>query len=197
MSNQSQNNSGLDLNSSSTALLVIDIQRGAFDGQRCNPIADPDGLIDHAVSLIGAARDAGASIVFIQHCDGPDEVFEEGSAHWALHDRLEPQPGDTMLKKYASSAFEGTNLGAALENLNVEELVLCGLQSEFCVYNTAKAALDRGYNVVIAQDGHSTWPSGGKTASDISKEVNTALEVSGAALQSTAALVRALHATRT
>jgi nicotinamidase-related amidase len=192
--NQSQN-SGLALNS--TALLVIDIQRGAFDGQRCSPIADPDRLVDHAVSLIGAARDAGASIVFIQHCDGPDEVFEEGSTHWALHDRLEPQPGDTMLKKYASSAFEGTDLAAALENLHAKELVLCGLQSEFCVYNTAKAALDRGYKVVIAEDGHSTWPSGGKTASDISAEVNTAVEVSGAALQPTAALVRALQSTRT
>jgi nicotinamidase-related amidase len=77
----------------STALLVIDIQRGAFDGQRCSPIAEPDTLVDRAVSLIGAARDGGASVVFIQHCDGPDEVFEEGSAQWALHDRLEPQPG--------------------------------------------------------------------------------------------------------
>jgi hypothetical protein len=41
----------------STALLVIDIQRGAFDGQRCSPIAEPDTLLDHAVSLIGAATE--------------------------------------------------------------------------------------------------------------------------------------------
>jgi nicotinamidase-related amidase len=181
----------------STTLLVIDIQRGAFDGQRCSPIAEPDRLVDQAVSLVAAARNTGASIVFIQHCDGPDEVFEEGSAQWALHDRLEPQPGDTVLKKYASSAFEGTNLAAALADLNARELVLCGLQSEFCVYNTAKSALGLGYKVVIAQDGHSTWPSGGKTASAISEEINAELEASGAALQSTATLVRALHATRT
>ena len=131
----------------STTLLVIDTQRGAFDGQRCSPIAEPDRLVvDQAVSLVAAARDTGASIVFIQHCDGPDEVFEEGSAQWALHDRLEPQPGDTVLKKYASSAFEGTNLAAA---------------------------------------------------SAISEEINAELEASGAALQSTATLVRAPHATRT
>ena len=181
----------------STALLVIDVQRGAFDGQRCSPIAEADRLVDHAISLIGAARDAGSPVVFIQHCDGPDEVFEEGSAHWALHDRLKPQPGDTMVKKYASSAFEGTNLAAALANLHASELVLCGLQSEFCVYNTAKSALGLGYKVVIAQDGHSTWPSGGRTARAISEGINAELEAGGAALQSTATLVQALHGTRT
>ena len=181
----------------STALLVIDIQRGAFDGERCSPIDQPEALVDHAVSLIRAARDARAPIVFIQHCDGPAEVFEEGSAHWALHDRLEPQPGDTLLRKYASSAFEGTNLAEVLANLHAEELVLCGLQSEFCVYNTAKSALTMGYRVLIAQDGHSTWPSGGKPANVISEEVNAELEASGAVLQPTTSLADALRETRT
>jgi hypothetical protein len=35
----------------STVLIVIDIQRGAFDGERCTPIDRPQALVDHAVSL--------------------------------------------------------------------------------------------------------------------------------------------------
>src|SRR2546426_3236934 len=88
----------------STALLVIDIQRGAFDGQRCSPIDRPDLLIEHAASLISAARAGSAPVVFIQHCDGADQVFEEGTAHWELHERLTPRDGDVVMKKYESSA---------------------------------------------------------------------------------------------
>lgn len=175
------------------ALLVIDIQRGAFNGQLCPPIDQPERLVDHAVSLVGAARSANRPVIFIQHCeDGPDELFVEGTVHWELHDRLAPAPGDTVIKKRASSAFEATDLADVLSRLNAKKLVLCGLQSEFCVSNTASAALARGYTVVIAQDGHSTWPAGGKSAIAISEEVNAKLQASGAVLQSTEHLSRVL-----
>jgi nicotinamidase-related amidase len=42
-----------------TALLVIDIQRGAFDGERCSPIDRPQTLVENARGLVSAAR-AGA-----------------------------------------------------------------------------------------------------------------------------------------
>ena len=179
-----------------TALLVIDVQRGAFDGQRLPPIDRPEVLVDHAVSLVSAAHSAGKPVIFIQHCEqGADELFVEGTAQWELHDRLAPRPGDTLIKKQASSAFEATDLGAVLTKLDATELVLCGLQSEFCVFNTASAALALGYKVLIAEDGHSTWPSGGKSATAISDEVNARLLASGATLQSTERLAQALNAT--
>jgi nicotinamidase-related amidase len=180
----------------STALLVIDVQRGAFDGERCPPIDRSDELIEHAASLIGAARAAGAPIVFIQHCDAPNQVFEEGTAHWELHERLVPLEGDVVMTTYESSAFDGTALATTLVELNAQQLILCGLQSEFCVYNTAKSALVAGYEVMIAQDGHSTWPSDGKSASAISDEVNAKLEASGAVVQPSATLARTLRETR-
>ena len=42
-----------DINS--TVLIVIDIQRGAFDGERCTPIDRRQILVDQAVSLVIAA----------------------------------------------------------------------------------------------------------------------------------------------
>jgi nicotinamidase-related amidase len=181
----------------STVLIVIDIQRGAFDGERCTPIDRPQALVDHAVSLVSAARDTDTPVVFIQHSEGAGEVFEEGSIHWELHESLTPRPNDKVLKKYASSAFEGTELARMLAGLEAKKLVLCGLQSEFCVYNTAKSALALGYEVVIAEDGHSTWPSGGASACAISDRINLELQSSGARLAGTANLVRSLRAART
>jgi len=179
------------------ALLVIDIQRGAFDGERIPRIDRAETLVESATALIDAARTGGTPIVFIQHCDGAGDVFEEGSPHWELHEALAPRPGDEILKKYASSAFEGTNLGARLERIDVNELVLCGLQSEFCISNTATSALAKGFSVLIAQDGHCTWPSKTESAVAICRRVNDDLKARGAALASTSALVGSLREPRT
>src|SRR5438309_9257183 len=94
-----------------TALLVIDLQRGAFDGARCPPIDGPDRLIDNACALIEAARAGHVPVVFVQHCGvEAGDAFEEGSPHWALHASLAPAAGELVMKKYASSSFEQTGL---------------------------------------------------------------------------------------
>lgn len=176
------------------ALLVIDIQRGAFDGVRCAPIDRPAELVAAATSLIAAARATGSPVMFVQHCDEPGSPFEEGSWHGELHEQLAPKPGETIIRKQASSAFENTNLGETLQRLEIKELVLCGLQSEFCVRNTANSALDLGYTVRIAEDGHSTWPSEGKSSLAISEGVNQELAKRGAMVlptQKLAAMFRA------
>lgn len=181
-------------------LLVIDIQCGAFDGVRCPPIDSPEPFVSNARLLVDAARAGGHPIVFVQHCAAtPGEVFEEGSEHWRLHEALRPEPGrkaaESLLKKYASSAFENTDLDAKLKALDTDGLVVCGLQSEFCVTNTTRSALALGYRVRLAEDAHNTWPSQSRSAAEIRAEVNTQLAKAGAALASTGRLAAQLAAT--
>lgn len=177
-----------------TALLVIDIQCGAFDGARCPPIDRAESLVGAARSLVDAAHASGTPVVFVQHGeDVAGEAFELGTPHWELHAGLGQQPGDAFVEKRASSSFENTDLAERLAALGATDLVVCGLQSEFCIYNTSRAALDRGFKVHLAQDGHSTWPSQGRSSEDISAEVNGKLEAGGAQLQTTAALAARLR----
>ena len=177
-----------------TALLIIDVQHGAFDGVLHTPINQPDALIDSAQRLLSAARSGGVPVVFIQHGEGPGELFTEGTPQWALHETLVPQANDAVVHKRASSAFENTDLAQVLADVKANSLVLCGLQSEFCVSNTAKDALNLGLNVTIAQDGHSTWPSGDLSADAIKAQVNAALAAAGATLCSVDDLVTSLSA---
>ncbi len=179
-----------------TALLVIDIQRGAFDGVRCPPIDSPERFVGNAGRLVEAARAGQHAIVFIQHCESdPRAPFEEGSVHWQLHESLQPQgERESQLKKYASSAFEDTALHAQLKAQGVDTLVLCGLQSEFCVSNTARSALQLGYRVLLAQDAHSTWPCEDLSAAEIRAQVDARLAEAGATLASTEQLAAQLLA---
>lgn len=172
-----------------TALVVIDLQRGAFDGVRWRPIDAADRLIGHATALVDAARAAGAPVLFVRHCEGAGALFEDGTPQGELHEALVPQPGEPVVKKTASSAFENTDLQALLDYVGARRLVLCGLQSEFCISNTASAALALGYDVTIAHDAHGTWSTDAEPAGAISARVNAALQARGAGLQSTETLV--------
>jgi nicotinamidase-related amidase len=178
---------------SSTALLIIDIQRGAFDGVRCPPVDSPERLVTHAGRLLEAARAGGHEVVFVHHCDEPGSPFEEGTVHWPFHEALAAAPGEVVLKKQASSSFEGTDLDDQLKAKGVTELVMCGLQSEFCVSNTTRSALQLGYSVRVASDGHNTWPSDGRSAAEIEAEVNNQLARVGALLDTTEGLSAALR----
>jgi len=106
------------------ALLVIDLQRDAFDGVRCSPIDEPEKLVYNARLLPAAARKSETPVVFVRHCDLKGDVFEEASVHGELHDALAPQPGESVLRKSASSAFEGTDLTRILEGLDAREPIL-------------------------------------------------------------------------
>jgi nicotinamidase-related amidase len=176
------------------ALLVIDIQRGAFDGVRWQPIDSAEQFVQRANQLVDAARAGARPIVFIQHCeDTPGELFETHTEQWQLHPSLAPAPGEAVVRKYASSAFDNTDLHALLQAKGVDELVLCGLQSEFCVSNTTRGALALGYRVRVAQDAHSTWAQKDRSAQEIKADVNTRLAQAGAALEPTDHLVGTLR----
>lgn len=176
------------------ALIVIDIQRGAFDGVRWHPIDSADRFIQRANQLVAAAREGGHPVVFVQHCeDTPGELFETGSPQWLLHESLVPAEGEPVVRKYASNAFENTDLHQRLQALGADALVLCGLQSEFCIANTTRGALALGYPVQLAQDAHSTWASKERSAADIKADVNAQLAQAGAVLADTDHLARALR----
>ena len=164
----------------SLALLVIDVQAGAFDGQRCPPIAEADQLLSTTQGLIAAARAASASVIHVQHGDDAGQVFEEGSTQWHIHASVAPAAGELVVRKRESSAFAGTALEAELRQRGITTLAVCGLQSEHCVTNTTLAALERGFNVLLAHDGHSTWPSASQTAPQIIQQQNELLAARGA-----------------
>ncbi len=182
------------------ALLLIDMQRGAFDGARCPVIDAADTLLANASQLLVAARVSvqvpPPLIVFIQHCETTaGKVFEQGSVHWQLHEDLQPRAGrvsERLIEKHDCDAFENTSLDQQLRAYGAARLVLCGLQSELCVSSTARAALALGYQVLLASDAHSTWNWGGRRATELRAEVNDQLALAGAEVVPSALLASEL-----
>lgn len=155
-----------------TALLIIDVQQALCSG--AHAAFDVDAVVDRINGLSAAARAAGAPVVLIQHeeSDGP---LLHGSAAWQLYQRLAVGPDDIRLRKTATDAFHRTELRALLQARGVEQLVVCGLHSDFCVDTTVRRALALGFPVVLASDAHSTVANEVLSAPQISAHHTTTL----------------------
>ena len=135
------------------ALLVIDVQQGLCDdGSRLFAL---DGVIARINALAVRAREAGAPVIFIQH-EGKDGYLEHGTPGWQLHRDLQSGAQDLKVRKTTTDSFHRTALQSVLERHGVDELVVCGMHTEFCVDTTIRRALALGYPVVLAADAHTS-----------------------------------------
>lgn len=141
-----------------TALVVIDVQQIMFDTPNFMPY-EGEALVDRIAGLIAKARASGTPIFFVQHDEGPGSAMHPGTPGFPFHPKLAPQAGDDVTVKNFGSAFHNTDFDAKLRKAGIDTLVICGMQSEYCVDAAVRGARERNYKVVLAADGHSTFNS--------------------------------------
>ena len=155
------------------ALLVVDVQVGvmkdAWDAAR---------VIGQVARAVQRARDEGVPVVWVQHANEDD--LPAGSLPWQWVPALLPAAGEALIHKQFNSAFEQTPLDEVLAGLDVSHLVLAGAMTNWCIRATAYGALERGYDLTLVADAHSTSPmvmdDGARIdAETVVRELNTAM----------------------
>lgn len=180
---------------SSIALLVIDMQVGLLQSNRF-PMLDAPELTTRVADLVARARKAGVEVIFVQHCGGQGHPLEMNTPGWDICSDLGWLDGDVVVRKRTPDAFHNTNLQKVLDQRDITTLVICGLQSDYCVDTTVRRAFSLGYRGILVQDGHSTCNSRVLSAEQIVAHENLVLggwfakllaakEVNFLALQST------------
>ena len=153
----------------STALLIIDVQRALCAGEyEC---FDIKRVIDTINGLSAKARKANIPVILIQHEEEGD-LLKFNSEGWQLAEGLETSAEDLRVRKTTGDSFYHTPLQKLLQEKGVERLIICGLQTDYCVNATVRQAHTLGYDVVLAADAHSTVDNGNMAAEDIIAEHN-------------------------
>ena len=153
-----------------TALLVVDMQDPGNYGQASDNV---ERLLDyfrgHGLEniylrvgyFLKDRRDmhpkrAGS---WLLRSDGTGPDRQKGGKDHDIIDQLYPHQGEMVIDKNTTSAFNSSNLDAYLHARQVQNLVICGTATNHCVDNTARDAADRGYNVILVEDGcHDSEP---------------------------------------
>jgi nicotinamidase-related amidase len=165
-----------ELRPEGTALLVVDMQY--FDahpgygmalmsapGESDEYFEQVDEILPRIRRLQDLARSRGIPVVHTHLCSrapgGADMCrshrlrgwrYEAGSKEAEFLPEVAPLPGELVVEKTSSGAFNSGGLEAALRNLGVERIVICGVDTRFCVETTVRDASDRGFEVVLVGD---------------------------------------------
>jgi nicotinamidase-related amidase len=151
----------MQLDAKTTALILIDLQRGVL----AMPLAPHSAATVYERSRRIADRfgAAGALVVRVRVsfsrdlADAPRSPVDQPMKYEALPPGWDefpepPDPSDVIITKRHWGAFHGTELDLQLRRRQIRAIVLGGIATNMGVESTARSAAEHGYELVVAED---------------------------------------------
>jgi nicotinamidase-related amidase len=122
-----------------TLLLIIDIQ------EKFQPVLNNfDRVLDNSKKLIKAANLLDIPIIVTeQYPKGLGKTVRELEEELAKHEKIE---------KISFDCFRNKKFQETIGKKEVKNLVICGIESHVCVYQTCLSALENNFNVYLIAD---------------------------------------------
>ncbi len=169
----------LDVDPGRAVLIVQDLQNdvmmegGAWAETGAPEHAKEQNVVENVKGLAEACRAAGIPVIHVHYIveDGAPglkvnaPLFEgvketnalvRGSWGAAPADGLEPQEGDFVVEKMRMNAWEGTRLESLLKGFGRDTIIVTGAWTNMSVEHTARTGADKGYYMIVPEDGCST-----------------------------------------
>jgi gluconolactonase len=169
----------LTLDAGRCALLIQDLQNdvmidgGAFADTGAPDHAKEQNIVENVKRLAEVCRSKGVPVIHVWY------IVEEGAAGLRLNaplfqgvkdtnalvrgtwgaapaEGLEPQQGDIVVEKMRMSAWQGTKLDNVLWGLDRDTVIVTGAWTNMSIEHTARTGADKGYEMVVPEDGCST-----------------------------------------
>jgi nicotinamidase-related amidase len=170
-----------EIRAGTTALLIVDMQRHSAhrDGAtmrkvRAAGFADVardfgerlDLIVPNIRHLQDSFREAGLEVIHVRIASMTADGRDRGPSHKKLGHAAAPASPDAeilpelapvgdelVFNKTAGSVFCSTNIEYVLRNLGVTTLVVTGIVTTGCVHTAVTDAADRGFHVILVEDG--------------------------------------------
>ncbi len=132
-----------------TALIIIDVQNILVETG-----FETEKLLEKIAYLQDRARSKNIEIIYVQHIENPEA---QTSDDWQLSALLNRKPDEKVFQKRYNSIFKETGLKEYLDQQGIEQLVLCGMQTEYCVDTSVKVGFEYGYKLIIPEGAVTTF----------------------------------------
>lgn len=158
-----------------SALLVIDLineiidVKGALSSHGYSQFIHNYDTLSKVNILIDKCREIGIVPIFIRVEFSEDyreqlktsPIFKDADKYGILKKNtwstqfvsdLKIVESDIIISKYRVSPFYGTNLKLILDNLNINQLIVCGVSTHLAIESTVREAHDIGYSLTVLED---------------------------------------------
>jgi nicotinamidase-related amidase len=142
------------------AVVVLDMINDYLTEGRPLEVPRARAVVPAIKRRLEEARAARIPVIYVCDTHLSDDVdFREwphhavgGTSGPEVWPEIAPEAGDHVIPKRTYSAFTGSTLGALLDDLRVDQLILTGCATEIGVFSTAVDALQRGFVVTVPPD---------------------------------------------
>ena len=172
-------NDALTLDPSRCALIVQDLQNdviiegGAFAESGSPQHAKEQNVVENVKRLAAVCRAKGVPVIHVWYVVEPGapglklnaplfngvkdaNALVRGTWGAAPAEGLEAQDGDFVVEKMRMSAWQGTKLENLLAGLGRDTVIVTGAWTNMSIEHTARTGADKGYVMVVPEDGCST-----------------------------------------
>lgn len=138
-------------------LLVVDTQRLITNKGLC----EFELFKENVKRLIYAAREGGREVIYVRH---EDEEMARGTEGFEIYDEFAPVKDERIFDKRANSAFKDTGLSEYLREKGETEIMVVGLQTDYCIDATVKCGFEHGFKIIVPEYANSTFDNEFMTA---------------------------------
>ena len=169
----------IDVDPERAVLIIQDMQNdvmmagGAWAETGAPEHAKEQNVVENVKRLAEACRAAGIPVIHVHY------IVEEGAPGLKLNAGLfqgvketgglvrgswgaapaaglEPQEGDFVVEKMRMNAWEGTRFEHLMKGLGRDTIIVTGAWTNMSVEHTARTGADKGYYMIVPEDGCST-----------------------------------------
>jgi gluconolactonase len=169
----------VDVDPGRAVLIIQDLQNdvmidgGAFADSGAPDHAKEQNVVENVKRLAEACRAAGIPVIHVHY------IVEEGAPGLKLNaplfqgvkesnalvrgtwgaapaEGLEPQDGDFVIEKMRMNGWEGTKLETLLKGFGRDTIIVTGAWTNMSIEHTSRTGADKGYYMIVPEDGCST-----------------------------------------
>ncbi|GAA0701666.1 cysteine hydrolase family protein [Paraclostridium ghonii] len=126
-------------------LLVVDTQKLITNEKLYNF----HGFVSNIEKLIDIARKNHIEVIYVRHDDGDESELTKGSKGFEIYEKFKPCNEEKIFDKKVNSAFKNTGLLEYLRSKKEKDIIVVGLQTDYCIDATIKCGFEHGFNIIV------------------------------------------------
>lgn len=134
-------------------LLVVDTQKLITNKELYNF----ELFVSNVKKLINTARKNNIEVIYVRHDDGIGQELTRGTDGFEIYEEFEPDKDEKIFDKTVNSSFKDTGLLEYLIRKQIKQIMVVGLQTDYCIDATVKCGFEHGFDVIVPEGANSTF----------------------------------------
>lgn len=147
------------------AIVVVDVQQALVN----DGLYNKEEFVSNIQDVLQFGREKNLEIIYVRHDDGEGEALTKGAPGYDIFDGIAPEDGEIVFDKSYNSIFKKTGLKEYLKEKYITNLIIMGLQTEYCIDATLKAGVEHGYRMIVPVGTITTRDNGELTARQLNE----------------------------